>query len=249
MKKGDLIQDLSFFGLKYARILSRYIAREEADDLKKKYHYIHLYTFERENLPSSFSVVIQRTPIFDLSQNLEDIFKKFNDTCKKHIRRGERNSDLTLVALDNDFTASYALYKRVKSQEGARPDIQEEFKNCIFFNAYLKGEMIVTMSFYDNGEIIRAKHIASVRKEKAEDAKIVAHASRRLNWEVMKWGKAQGRKVFDLGGITDDPTKAGIREFKQSFGGDEVDIYIYRYTTPIFTLLKKMLYLFRKNIN
>ena len=109
--------------------------------------------------------------------------------------------------------------------------------------------MIVTMSFYDNGEIIRAKHIASIRKEKAEDAKIVAHASRRLNWEVMKWGKSQGRKLFDLGGITDDPAKVGIREFKQSFGGDEVDVSIYRYATPLFALLKKTLPLLGKNIN
>lgn len=249
MRKEDLVQDISFFGFRYARILSRYITREEAGDLKKKYHYIHLYSFKKENIPPDFHVLIQRTLIFDLSSDLEEIFNNFNDTCKKHIRRGERDADLTLIALDDNVTASYALYEKVKRQEGARPDIKREFKNCIFFNAYFKNEMIVTMSFYDNGEVIRAKHIASLRKEKGEYAKIIAHASRRLNWEVMKWGKAQGRKVFDIGGITDDPAKTGIREFKQSFGGAGADVYIYRYTTPIFTLLKKMLHLFGKNIN
>ena len=249
MRKGDLVQDVSFFGCTYARILSRCVTREEAEGLKKKYHYIHLYSFEKENLPLDFDVLIQRTLIFDLSKDLEEIFKNFNDTCKKHIRRGERDADVTLVALDDNFTASYALYAKVKRQEGARPDIKKEFKNCIFFNAYFKGEMIVTMSFYDNGEIIRAKHIASLRKEKGEYAKIIAHASRRLNWEVMKWGKAQGRKVFDIGGITDDPAKIGIREFKQSFGGTDADVYIYRYTTFTFVFLKKILHLFGKNIN
>ena len=248
MKPKDLIQDLSFFGLKYARILSRRVTSVEALDLRKIYQYIHLYSFVKENL-QGFDMRIQKTPIFDLSQDIEAIFKRFNDTCKKHIRRGERNPDLKLVALDSNFAQSYALYKRVKSQEGAHPDLQREFDNCLFFNAYLYDEMIVTMSFYDNGEIIRAKHIASIRKEKTEDAKIVAHASRGLNWEVMKWGKANGRKIFDLGGITDDPAKAGIREFKQSFGGDEVDIYMYRYTTRLFTFLKKILPLLGKNIN
>lgn len=248
MRKEDLVQELSFLGFPYARILSRRVTGEDAEQLKKKYHYIHIYSFEKENLPG-FDVRVQKTPIFDLSENREGLFKKFNDTCKKHIRRGERNPDLKLVALDNDVAASYALYERIKSQEGARPDIKKEFENCIFFNAYLKGEMIVTMSFYDNGEIIRAKHIASVRKEKSEDAKIVAHASRRLNWEVMQWGNASGRKIFDLGGITDDPAKAGIREFKKSFGGDDVEVYIYRYTTPIFAFLKKALPLLGKNIN
>ena len=109
--------------------------------------------------------------------------------------------------------------------------------------------MIVTMSFYDNGEIIRAKHIASVRKENVQDAKIVAQASRLLNWEVIKWGKSHGRKLFDLGGITNDPAKAGIRDFKRSFGGDETDIYMYRYTTRIFSFLKKILSAGGKNIN
>ncbi|MDP3770246.1 MAG: hypothetical protein Q8R40_04915 [bacterium] len=248
MRKEDLVQDLSFLGLKYARILSNRITKEDAENLKKKYQYIHIYSFEKKDLPG-FDRRVQRTPIIDLSQDLEAIFKKFNDTCKKHIRRQERNLDLTLVMLDNDVCASYKLYKRIKSQEGARPDIKKEFENCIFFNAYMKGEMIVTMSFYDNGEIIRAKHIASLRKEMAEDAKIVAQATRGLNWEVMKWGKAHGKKIFDLGGITDDPTKAGIRDFKNSFGGNDTDIYMYRYTTPVFSFLRKALNLAGKNIN
>jgi len=248
MKREDLVQDLSFFGLPYARIISRHITREDAEKLKQAYYYVHAYSFEKEDIPG-FEMRIQRTPIFDLLQDTETIFQKFNDTCKKHIRRAERNADLRLVALDGNVEASYALYKRMKRGEGARPDVRKEFENCIFFNAYLGEEMIVTMSFYDNGEIIRAKHIASVRKEKAEDAKIVAQASRRLNWEVMKWGKSEGRKIFDLGGITDDPAKRGIREFKQSFGGDEVDIYMYRYTAPAFGFFKKILSLFGKNIN
>lgn len=248
MRKEDLIQDISFVGVRYARVLAKNVAGKDAEELKKKYAYIHIYSFENKNLPG-FEMRTQKTPLFDLSQDTETIFKKFNDTCKKHIRRGERNLDLKLVALDDNISASYALYKKIKTQEGACADIKKEFDNCIFFNAYLKGEMIVTMSFYDNGEIIRAKHIASVRKEKAEDAKIVAHASRGLNWEVIKWGKMNGRKMFDLGGITDDPAKAGIREFKKSFGGDDTDIYIYRYTTPLFMVLKRIVNVFGKNIN
>lgn len=248
MRKEDLVQDLSFIGLSYARILAKNITRKDAEDLKKKYHYIHIYSFEKEEF-LGFDIRTQRTPIFDLSDDLGKIFQKFNDTCKKHIRRGEKNSDLKLVAADGDFTKSYALYQKIKRQEGARPDIEREFRNCIFFNAYFKGVMIVTMSFYDNGEIIRAKHIASLRKEMGEDAKIIAHASRCLNWEVMKWGKAHQRKIFDLGGVTDDPSKAGIKDFKMSFGGNLTDIYMCRFTTPAFSLAKKTLNLFGRNIN
>ncbi len=249
MRKEDLVQDLSFLGLRYARILSKKITREAAEDLKKKYRYIHIYSFDKEDLPG-FDVRVQTTPVFDLSEDLEKIFKNFNDTCKKHIRRGERNPDLKLMADDKNFSQSYALYKKAKRQEGARPDLAREFKNCIFFNAYYKGELIVTMSFYDNGEIIRAKHIASLRKEMTdEDAKVVAHATRGLNWEAMKWGKAHGRKIFDLAGVTDDVSKAGIKEFKMSFGGNLTSIYICRYVAPIFHIAKKAANLIGRNIH
>lgn len=248
MKETDIIQKLSFFGLPYARVLSRDINLNDAEELKKRYAYIHWYSFVKKDIPG-FDTRIQKTLVFDLLQDVDTIFKNFNDTCKKHIRRGERNPDLNIVALDTDTDGSYMLYKRVKRQEGARPDIKRDFENCLLFNAYYKGQMIVTMSFYDNGEIIRAKHIASVRKEQKEDAKIVAHASRRLNWEVMKWGHDHGRTLFDIGGITDDPSKAGIREFKESFGGRAANLYMYRFTTPIFNIFKKILPLAGRNIN
>ncbi len=249
MRKEDLIQDLSFLGCRYARILSRQVTREDVENLKKRYHYIHIYSFDKKELPG-FDVRIQKTPIFDLSEDLEKIFQKFNDTCKKHIRRGERNSDLKLVADDNNFSESYALYKKAKSHEGVRPDIQREFTNCLLFNAYFRGKIIVTMSFYDNGEIIRAKHIGSLRKEMdGMSEKIIAHATRGLNWEAIKWGKAHGRKIFDLAGITDVSSMAGIKEFKMSFGGNITDIYICRHVTPVFHLIKKAVNLLGSNIH
>ena len=248
MRKEDIMQKLSYFGLPYARVLSRHITSAEAEKLKESYSYVHAYSFEKEHF-TGFEMKVQRTPIFDLTQREEDIFKKFNHTCKNLIRRAERNERLHIVPLDSDIAGSYALYARVKRHEGTRPDLAKEFENCLLFNAYIDDKMIVTMSFYDNGDIIRSKHIASVRKENPDEAKIIGQASRLINWEVMKWGKANGRKILDFGGVTDDPTKAGIRDFKQSFGGKEVDIYMYRHVTPLFARVKAFVHIMGKNIN
>jgi len=249
MRPGDLIQDMSAGGLKYVRILTGSISQSEAEELKKKYDYIHIYSYQNADLPG-FKKSMQHTALIDLTKNPESIFSRFNDTAKKHIRRAERNPNLKLVPLDPDFKASYALYHKIKSEEGAKPDIEEDFKNCLFFNAYLNGNLIVTASFYDNGEYIRAKHIASLRKTMGEEAKIVAHATRALNWELCKWGAQLGRKFFDLAGLNlEDPAKRGIVEFKRSFGGDEADMYILRYETPEFSQLKKKLNEEGKNIN
>ena len=249
MKKNDLIQDLSICGLKYARILSERVEPEELEALKRKYSYINVYCYS-PFICSGFHSRIQPTLLINLSQDLDRIFGNFNANTRNHVRHSEKNSDLELKVLDTATDTSYKFYRWIKRMDGAHPDLKREFFRCHLFNAYWKGDMIVTMSFYDNGNYIRSKHIASSRKLMGKDAKVVAHASRALIWEVCKWGKAHGRGVFDLGGINYmDASKAGIREFKQSFGGIEADVGIHRYATRLFLALKKGLNLFNKNIN
>jgi lipid II:glycine glycyltransferase (peptidoglycan interpeptide bridge formation enzyme) len=247
MNKDDLIQDLSIYGLKYARILTARAKPEELEALKKKYSYIHIYCYSTF-VYSGFTSRIQPTLLIDLSQDLDQIFGNFNANTRNHVRRAEKNNDLELKVLDTAADMSYKFYSRIKSMESAYPDLKREFSGCHLFNAYWTGNMIVTMSFYDNGSYIRSKHIASSRKLMGKDAKVVAHASRALIWEVCKWGKAHGRGMFDLGGINyTDASKAGIREFKRSFGGIEADVGIHRYATRLFLALKKGLNLFNKN--
>jgi hypothetical protein len=249
MKKDDLIQDLSICGLKYARILSERAEPEELEALKRKYSYINVYCYS-PFICSGFHSRIQPTLLINLSQDLDQIFGNFNANTRNHVRHAEKNSDLEPKVLDTAADTSYKFYNWIKSMDGAHPDLKREFFRCHLFNAYWKGNMIVTMSFYDNGRYIRSKHIASSRKLMGKDAKVVAHASRALIWEVCKWGKAHGRGVFDLGGINyTDASKAGIREFKRSFGGIEADVGICRYATRLFLALQRGLNLFNKNID
>jgi hypothetical protein len=247
MEKDDLIQDLSICGLKYARILTKRVQPEELKAFKKTYNYINIYCYS-PLVCSGFRSRIQPTLLIDLSQDLNKIFGNFNANTRNHVRHAEKNSALELKVLDTAADTSYQFYSRIKSLDGAHPDLKREFSGCHLFNAYWTGKMIVTMSFYDNGSYIRSKHIASSRKLLGKDAKVVAHASRALIWEVCKWGKAHGRGMFDLGGINyTDASKAGIREFKRSFGGIEADVGIHRYATRLFLALKKGLNLFNKN--
>jgi lipid II:glycine glycyltransferase (peptidoglycan interpeptide bridge formation enzyme) len=249
MKKDDLIQDLSICGLKYARILTARATPEELEAFKKTYSYINIYCYS-PFVYSGFTSRIQPTLLIDLSQDLDQIFGNFNANTRNHVHRAENNGDLELKVFDTAADISYKFYSWIKSLDGAHPDLKREFSRCHLLNAYWTGKMIVTMSFYDNGSYIRSKHIASSRKFMGKDAKVVAHASRALIWEVCKWSKAHGRGMFDLGGINyTDASKAGIREFKRSFGGIETDVGIHRYATRLFLALKRGLNVFNKNID
>lgn len=48
-----------------------------------------------------------------------------------------------------------------------------------------------------------------------------------IPWEVMRWGKAHGYRVFDLGGAGKPGVPYGVRDYKQKFGGDMVNFGRY----------------------
>ena len=242
-------QILSLFGFKYIRFLTDNISEEEIASLKSKYWYIFIYSYKKLNLPD-FHLKTQTTSVIDLRQTPEKIFAGFRKNTRNEIRKTYCLPGLSFGLPDLNALASYQLYKKVKISDGVPVDIRKEFTNCLFFNAYLNKEMVVSMSCYDNGIILRLKHIVSLRKEREYNPRFIGYASRRLIWEICKYAKQQNRESFDLAGLNlQDSTKRGIALFKQSFGGTITTIFIYRYQKKIFTVWKWLLLLAKKNIN
>lgn len=242
-------QKNSFLGLRYIRLLIQKPDSEEIEKLKQKYSYIFIYSYEKPGF-KDFKIRAQQSPIIDLSQSLDEIFAKFKKNTRNEIHKTEKIKELKFKNPDENFNYSYRFYRKIKRADGVKPDIKKEFKGCLFFNAYLNKKMIVSVSCYDNGEILRLKHIVSSRKEKNFDGRVAGYATRKIIWEIIKYGKENNYEKMDLAGVNfEDPSKKGITEFKMSFGGEIKDIYICRYETKIFLLLKKILNFLGKNIN
>jgi len=246
----DKIQDLSFLGLKYARFLADDINLEKLEKEKGDHSYIAIYSYKKIHLKDFELFKIQQTPIIDLTQSPEEIFKKFHTLTRRGVRHAEAFPDLRFSIPDDNINRSYKFYKEIKIKDGIIPDIRREFQNCIFFNAYFKDKIVASISFYDNGSCLRCKHIVSLRKEMGGESRIAAYAARKLVWEICKYGKNRGYKKIDLGGINfNDPAKRGVAQFKGSFGGIIQDIYIYRYETKAFKFARSVLNYFRRNIH
>lgn len=249
--KKNKPQILSIFGIPYIRILTPTVAKEDVEELKRKFLYVFIYSYSPLDLPD-FALKEQTTAIIDLTQSLDDIFAKFRKNTRNEIRKMESTADITYRVPDTDLNSSYSLYKRVKRKDDkvATIDIKEDFKGCLFFNAYQNKTLVVSMSCYDNGTTLRLKHIVSRRKEEGFNSYIMGAVSRKLIWEICKYGKNIGRTSFDLAGTNlADSTKSGVTMFKQSFGGEQGAVYIYRYERRMFTLVKKLLHLVGMNIN
>lgn len=228
--------------MRYARVFTESINNEEAEQLKRDYQHVEVYCFGPPTDLPGFQLRRQSTYAVNLTHDLDSIFARFHKNTRYEIKSLSRNSDITLKLPDPDEASSYELYAAVKKADGANPDIREEFVNCIYANAYLRGSLFVTTTFYDNGIQLRCKHIASLRKSLGDDRKFAAQATRAIMWKMCEWGSANGRTLLDLGGVNfTDPTKVGVLHFKQSFGGDLIEISIYRYDTAAFTEYREQL--------
>ena len=249
MSSNDKIQDLSIWGLKYSRFLAHDIDLAFLKKEQMSYSYIVIFSYQKFQLDGFRLIKIQPTPIIDLAPSLEAIFSGFRKTTRNEIRKTEKMPDLKFEISRRGLDDYFRFYKQIKIQDGARPDIKREFKNCLFANAYLDNQLIASMSFSDNGRCLRCKHVASLRKAMGSESKIAGYAGRRLIWEVLKYGKNNGYQKLDLGGVTPgDPSKAGIFAFKTSFGGTIEDSYIYAYETKLFRRLRGLVNYFNRNI-
>lgn len=240
---------MSILGLPYIRVIAEKVTPETIERLVKKYYYFHLYLYQEISLPN-FSKQTQTIGLIDLTQDEEAIFQKFKKNTRNEIRKSKKIRGLTSSTPDFNIKNSYAFYKKIKRGDGVTPDIRREFTGCLFFNAYLNQKLIVSISCYDTGQILRLKHVVSARKMTGLDPKIIGYASRRLIWEICRYGKDHSHRWFDLAGINlADAAKSGVAAFKQSFGVKLCTNYIYRYQKQPFSLMKKILRVFGYNIH
>lgn len=243
----------SILGLKYIRLLRREAFLEEMEELKKKYSYIFLVSYNQINI-TGFSVQSKQSIIIDLSAGLDNVFDNFKSNTRKEIRKTfNLNADgLTFVPIDKQINKIYTCYKKFEYIRGWMPALKSEIKNSLVFAAYYQGAVVAGVTCYADENFIRVGKIFSLRYQCAGNkinSQIIGSASRRLIFEICKYGVEHGFTSLDLGGVDFiDQKKIGISEFKSCFGGDTKDVYICRYIKKNFALLKKILFFFERDI-
>jgi len=211
---------------------------------KKKYQKIVIITYKKLNLGKDFKIKYKLTPNIYLNQELDDIFSKFNHTTRNEIRKTFKNSDLKFVCGDKNFDEIYNVYKSFERLQRRVPFSRKAMRDYLAFSAYYKGELISLILCFDSFPYLRARSICSKRLEinDKEKYKIISNSTRRLVYEVCKYGKEHGYKLFDLGSMPSnlkDKKKAGIAKFKGAFGGKLEDEYTYTYKSKLYKLFEK----------
>lgn len=236
---------------RYARVLADRVSPGEFDDLKRRFQYVFLVAYEPP-APDGFRVTERQVSLIDLGAGPDAVWRGFRHNTRNEIKRAENDARLSFVNLDARADSVYAFYARFERARGWIPWRKAELERCLLFTASFDEKLIAGIACYAHGDTIRVGKIFSVRNYESGSGvtpALIGWASRKIVWEICKYAHAQGMRRFDLGGVNfADPVKAGISQFKQSFGGTITPVLTCRYERFPFPMIKKILAVLGRDI-
>jgi len=212
----------------------------------RSYSYIVGVSHKELSFDMPVSVRKKQTINIPVNKPIEDIFRGFNDTARNEIRRTECMEELTFTINDGSWDEVYAMYKDHRKARKLPIHPLSFLQFALLFNAYWKGKLISTITCYDAKPYLRVQNIFSkIAESDKETRRITGYATRRLVYEICKFGSENGYVLLDMASVNvTNPMKAGITQFKSSFGGETVDEYIYTHkgtTARLFRNLRKII--------
>lgn len=211
---------------------------------EKKYSYITGLSYDRSLVRNDkVSKKQKKTPVIKLEgQDLESIYRKFNDTTRNEIHKTEKMQEFRFLLSNKNNASIYGLYSDFEKRGGRPVRKKEYFKESIFAGAYFQDKLIAAIIAYDAKPYIRINAIVSADKQVFSERKYISYATRRLVWEFVGFGKERGYQWIDLGGVNlIEKEKSGIAAFKMSFGGELVDEFTYTYKSKLFRFFRKFI--------
>src|SRR5207244_4388578 len=98
---------------------------------------------------------------------------------------------------------SYKLYAEFERAQGRVPVERSEMCLYRLFSAHYRGQLVSAVYVTEGRELLRIRSIFSRRLETDDQdlRKVISNASRRVMWEVCRWGMANGFIGVDLASV------------------------------------------------
>ena len=190
----------------------------------------NFFSYESADVPG-FKRKESLTSVIDLSQSLEQIWKKMRKKfLREQIEKGNRKG---VVATESkNFGAFMPMYDRFTRRSDFDAISETALRNGLLFLASFEGQPIAGGVFVVDGKNMRALALASERLDEKNGRRrdIIGEANRIVIWAAISYAKDKGYSLFDLGGIAPDSENAHWRAvaiFKEAFGGERKKAYYY----------------------
>lgn len=176
---------------------------------------------------SDDQIQFRNTVTIDLTQAEDDILMAMSGNTRRKVRQADKKGVTLRTATIDDIDALYALYDITGDRNDflIRPKdyyiklwryfMENNLAHALI--AEYEGQAIAQVILFHFGETCWYFYGAS---SNAERNRMPNYA---LQWEAMKWAKAQGYKSYDMWGapneFTEDDSMWGVFMFKQGFRG------------------------------
>jgi len=207
-----------------------------------------------------------RTTYFiDLTMNSDDLLKSFEEKTRYNIRlSAKKGVEVRLENTNKGVEDFYSIYRETASRDNFLIHPKSYYQSikrilvdrgmASIFLAYHRGIPIAGVYIFNFGDKIWYMYGAS----RSESRNVMPNHA--LHWEVIKWAKEKGLRVYDLWGIPSNPREGhplwGVYRFKKGFRGSLVkyagvydlpfDALMYHVSDKGFALLKGAVSLLKK---
>ena len=166
--------------------------------------------------------------LIDLRRPLDEIFRSFSSSCRRNIRKSERNGvQIEEITSKEKLPVFYALLKKTYSR--ARVPLADFSLFVSAFEKLYSRNMVKFFLARLKDQYI-AGRVILLFKDKifdwyagSDDDHLNFYPNELLVWHILKWGNENGFHSFDFGGAGRPDEKYGVRDFKQRFGGELIN--------------------------
>ncbi|MFQ6015571.1 MAG: lipid II:glycine glycyltransferase FemX [Anaerolineae bacterium] len=206
-------------------------------------------------IPSREQIQFKSTLLIDLRDSEEELLGKMKPKTRYNVRLAGRRGVQVIRGTVKDLPSFYDLYSETSVRDGfiIRPfdyyrDVWQTFLEgelAQLFLAVYKEEILAGLIIFRFGEKVWYMYGASTARHRN------LMPNHLLQWEAMRWARAQGCTVYDMWGGPDvmdqsDPLW-GVYRFKSGFGGQlvhHIGAYDYAPWPPLYWLYHRIMPLY-----
>ena len=185
---------------------------------------------KRGFIPQKKQVQPRATFYLDLTRPLDDLLASFEEKTRYNIRLAAKKG--VKVIRDQGAEIFYDIYRETARRDNFLIHPRSYYQKIMeimgpqqmarVFVAYLADEPIAAVLVFCFGNRVWYMYGSS----KSERREVMPNHA--LHWEVIKWAKEKGYKLYDLWGIPADPKPGhplwGVYRFKKGFKGRQVNL-------------------------
>lgn len=200
---------------------------------------IHRSTLLDANLNSAgWSLNRHATLLVDLTPDEEQLWKNLKGSARKAVRRATGRDGIVVERIQtlDELREYYDFVVQCRRGMGLHTfsfdNLAIEWKHLRpleameVFVAKWQGQLIAGLGIWAFNGILH--EFTSVQSLESYEKKLYGNDA--IKWEIIKWGHAQGARLYDLQGIAiqpANPKEAGVCQFKEKWGGQYVEYDTY----------------------